>query len=376
MGTKKIKVLQVLASLQCGGAESRILDVYRKINLSEIEFDFVCMQEGKQFYEDEICLRGGKVIKIQHPRSSGAVRNLIQLVTIIKEGDYDVVHAHTSFHCGLVMFAAWISKVPVRVAHARTTSTEHQNWKNKIFLMIGRSLIGRLSTDRLAVSDEAGKYLFGGKQYRIVPNAIDYKKYGSIQENQIEALKKEFLIPDNKTIIGMVGRFEPMKNHEFAVKWFARYAKKNYQSMLIFVGDGPKRAYIEELVKSFNLCKQVVFTGIRKDIDVWMNVFDVLIVPSLYEGLGGVILEAQAAGTPVLKSDSFTDAADLNIGLVSSVSVEKYENWNAEIEMLLNVQKPSANTIQKAFCDKEYSLEKEIEILEGIYGVSSAHNFD
>lgn len=349
-----------------GGAESRMIDVYEVIGHSKFQFDFLTMQTDLQYYENKIIQLGGRIIKITPPRISGGFANLKTIYHIIKSEGYDAVHAHTSFHCGLVMLAAWLAHVPVRVSHARTTGSKILSIKNRAALFVGRILIKLFATDCVAISPEAGKYLFNNS-FMILPNAINTDKYQCISTDQLTQIKKQFQLEKDDLIIGMIGRFESMKNHKFAITWFSAFRTKYQNAKLILIGDGIDRDAIKNMVDLQGIQESVIFTGIRNDVPIWMNIFDVLIVPSIFEGLGGVILEAQAAGTPVVKSDSFTNAADLGIDMVKEANVDDLGGWTKAVSDQLNLPIPDLSLRNEAFKASGYSLNNEISMLTNIY---------
>lgn len=367
-----IRVLQVFASLNMGGAESRMMDVYRNIDRSAYAFDFLTMQLGAQYYEEEIKRLGGKVIKIAPPRDDGPFKNLRNMERIMREGNYDAVHAHTSYHCGTVMLAAKRAGIPVRISHSRTTGSKHSGLASKALLKTGKLLIKRYATDRLAISEEAGSYLFGSSDFTVLPNAIDLKKYENVDARPADGLRTEFSLTDAMPVIGQVGRFDSMKNHGFTLKLFSEYLKSHPSAKLVLIGDGPLRPEREADAESLGIRDRVVFTGVRGDVPIWMNLFDLLLVPSVFEGLGGVILEAQAAGTPVIKSDSFTDAADLHIGLVKKCALERPKDWLKAMEGQWPA--PSKRSIDEAFYTTGYSLNSCINTMCAIYMNSKRKN--
>ena len=360
-----VRILQVFASLNVGGAESRMMDVFRSIDRKKYAFDYLTMQLEEQYFESEIRALGGGVIKIASPRECGVLKNLKELIRVMKEGKYDVVHAHTSYHCGLVMLAARIAKIPVRISHSRTAGSKHPGRKTQMMLKIGRFLIDRFANRRLAISNEAGVYLFRKKKFTLLPNAIDLTHYENRNTAAIERLKAEFTLSDADVILGQVGRFDNMKNHGFTLKLFSEFLKMNPSAKLVLIGDGPMRRQREQEAKALGIAEHVIFTGVRSDVPDWMFLFDKLLVPSLYEGLGGVILEAQAAGTPVLKSDSFTDAADLQIGLVRRCGLNDLEGWLAALSESAPVL--SKEDIFRAFDASCDNLNKAISILCDAY---------
>lgn len=358
MDKNEIKVLQVFASLNVGGAESRMMDIYRCIDKKKCTFDFVTMQQEAQYFEEEIKKYGGDIYKIASPRECGIFNHIVQLRKCMRMKKYDAVHAHTSYHCGIVMLAAKLEGIPVRIAHARTTGSKQKGRLKELLLRIGRILILAMATKRFAISKEAGEHLYGKFEFEVIPNAIDTRKYQITTESDIVRLKKELNIPENFYVIGQIGRFDSMKNHIFTVNWFSQYVKLMPKSFLVMVGDGPLVLEIKELVKKYEIENQVLFTGVRGDVPDLIHIFDVMIFPSLYEGLGGVVLEAQAARIPVVESDTVPAASDLGLGLVKRCSLnDSFEQWNVEIENSKLVDIPCIEKINEKFSNAGYSIE-------------------
>jgi len=367
------RILQVFGSLNMGGAETRMMYVYNYIDRNKYSFDFLTMQTDHQYFEKQILDKGGKIFKIPAPRESGTISNIKNIYRIIKEnGPYDAVHAHTSHHCGIVMLAAWLAGVKVRIAHSRTTGSKHNSVASKVMLWIGRFLIAIFATNRLAVSKNAAEYLFG-KSYEkrsgmILPNALDLELYKSLDCSKIEAIKNEFGLNDSYPIIGHVGRFESMKNHSFLVDVFSVFNKKYPNSKLVLIGDGSLRDKTAEKVKALGLEKNVIFTGIRSDVHVFMSIFDVVVIPSVFEGLCGAVIEGQASGKPVVVSTGITVDTDMGLDLVSFLSLdESTEAWADKIADVIDCKKPDREQIEKCFEKRGLSLSSEIEILKKIY---------
>lgn len=366
--SKKIRVLQVFASLNVGGAESRMMDVYRKIDKTYFSFDFVTLEEGKQFFEDEIESIGGNVFKIASPRKAGVFKHIKDLRNCIKRGQYDAVHAHTSYHTGIVMLAAFLEKVPVRIAHARTTDSIQKGIKTRAFILLGRFLNALFATKRVAISEEAGKFVFGGRSFEVIPNAIDLDKYKNPKDKVI--LKKELGVAEDSKIIGHVGRFDSFKNQIFIVEWLSQYPEKE-NCTLVFVGDGEERATVENKAVEYGLKNKVVFTGVRKDVPELMNLFDILVFPSKVEGLGGVVLEAQAAGTPSVLSNAVPNEVDMGLDLIERRGLnDGLSKWNEAVNKSFSKKSPSFDNIKNAFNNKKYSLNYAIERYSNIYSQS------
>ncbi len=353
-----VKVLQLFASLGMGGAESRMMDVYRNTDQTVYAFDFLTMQDSVQHYEPELIASGTKVIHIQNPRQVNMFRHIAQLRRVMKEGQYDAVHAHTSYHCGIALLAAWLARVPVRIAHARTTGSKQHSVKSKISSWIGRLLIRLFSTERLAISKNAGEYLFGNMRFTVVPNTICVKNYMDESGEQTLALKKELKISETAFVIGQIGRFDEMKNHRFTLHWFAEYRKNHTDAHLVLVGDGMLRARTEALAKELGIDSAVTFTGVRSDVPTLIHVFDVLLFPSLFEGLGGVVLEAQAAGIPTVESENIPTEADLGLGMVIRCCLQdELSQWHKAVDRCRTYVSPDKHTISTAFDAHGYSID-------------------
>lgn len=366
---KTVKVLQVFSAMNMGGAESRMMDVFRNIDRRRYRFDFLSMSLEPQYFEREVAELGGRFFKIRPPRESGILGNLKEMRQVMAEGRYDAVHAHTSFHCALATWAARLARVPVRIAHARTTGSMNASLLNRLFLSLGRFAMPWGTNVRLAISRDAGRYLFGKGRFRVLPNAIDCRKFQDVDPRDRERIRQEFGLVGRGLVIGMVGRFNQMKNHRFAVRWFAEFLKEKPDSVLVFIGESSyRRLDIPRMCDELGIGSSVRFAGVRSDVDVWMNVFDVLLVPSLFEGLGGVILEAQAAGCPVVKSDSFTNEADMGIGLVEQLSLDAgFASWSEAVVRAAGKARPGNGEINQAFAMRKYDLASEIDELGRIY---------
>lgn len=363
-------VIQVFGSLDAGGAESRMMDVFRAIDRSKYRFIFVSLDTSEgQFYEEEIRSLGAEIIKIESPRRTGVWRHFRQLhelfLSLNSAGKADCVHAHTSYHIGIVLLAAHRARIPVRIAHARTTSSINRGGlANKLMIAVGKRLIKSFATHRLALNEETALSLYGSVSgIQIIPNAIPLELYS-------EALPADIYadIPADATVICHIGRFQPMKNHEFLLKLFAEYLKEHPDSWLILVGEGPLRPAAESLVKELNIGNRVKFTGLRRDIPQILSRASVFVFPSKYEGLGGVVLEAQAAGVGCVVSDTLPRNVDMGLDMVDFVSLEaSVACWVEAIDKSLSKSRPDYEARYAAFDRRGFTLEHEIKLLTSIY---------
>ena len=178
----KSKVLHIVGGMNIGGTETMLMNLYREVN-NDIQFDFVSYYKRDGYYDEEIRELGGNIIKLNAPNEIGSIKAIKELSKVIKEnGPYEAVHSHTLFNCGIANIAAKLSGVKIRIAHAHTTLDNNEGLIRKIYIILMRSVIKIFSTDFLACSNSAGKYLFGknivnNKRYDVIPNYIDYKKF-------------------------------------------------------------------------------------------------------------------------------------------------------------------------------------------------------
>lgn len=370
-----VTVIQVFGSLGAGGAESRMMDVYRMIDHNHVQFTFICLNQAEnQFYESEIQHLGGKIYKMPSPHDIGIIQHIYDLYKLfkyLKSENAIAVHAHTLYHCGIIMLAAKIAQIPIRISHARSTASLNSNsFIQKVFIHIGKTFIHLFATHRLALNTETAEFLYGKKaikkgKIKILPNAIDLKCF----EKNIEPTPP-LDIPHNSIIIGHVGRFNAMKNHHFLIEFYDLFHQKYPNAHLVLVGGGPLKEEISQLVVNKRLDKQVHFLGLRKDVSALMSKFDIFILPSIFEGLVGSVLEAQAAGTPCLVSDSVSTSVDMGLGIVKFKNLnDPLEKWVETASKLLNNKIRCRKRITEAFKNKRFTIEQEIEDLYNIYNI-------
>lgn len=363
-----IKVLHVVGAMNRAGTESMLMNIYRRINRNKYQFDFVSYEDGEADFDKEILDLGGRVITLSKTNS------IKQLYDVMKKyGPYDVVHAHTLFHCGIACFAAFFARVKVRIAHAHTTADDSHHLLRKIYILIMRFLIFIFATKKLACSGEAGSYLFGKKNllrqnYHHFPNVIDYGIYANVSQKDIEKFKSINGINDDHIVIGHIGTFKQSKNHQFLLKMMESLVKVNPNALLLLVGDGELRQKIESLAEQMKLIENIKFLGKREDIPTILHSLDVFVFPSLYEGLGMVLLEAQASGIPCIVSEAVQPEADVGIGLVETVQLHDGPIvWAEKINQKVSKRKKNQINIKDAFNKSNYSLKNLLERLQQIY---------
>lgn len=232
---------------------------------------------------------------------------------VIKRHHYRIVHSNMNTLSAFSLFAAWAAGAPVRILHNHSTSSPGETKRNIMKFML-RPFARLFATHYFACSRLAGEWMYGRKmmdsgKVKIVNNALDLKKY-AFNSRKREMLRKELGFTD-EFVIGHVGRFMFQKNHEFLIDVFVKAYKKNPHMVLLLIGDGPLRSAMEEKVKKLGLTDHVNFLGLRNDVQNLYNVMDIFVLPSHYEGLPVVGVEAQANGLPCLFSTKVTKETHL-----------------------------------------------------------------
>lgn len=295
-----IRVLHVVTHMNRGGLETMLMNYYRNIDRSQLQFDFLVHREKRADYDDEIESLGGRIYRMP-PLNPFDLKYRSQLQRFFLEhSEYKIVHSHIDCMSAIPLKAAKKAGVPVRIAHSHSISQDKDaKYLLKLFY---KMFIPNNATCLMACGEQAGKWMYGAADFHVLNNAIDAKQY-SFDYETYYAVRTKLGICDDEILVGHVGRFSPPKNHEFLVEVFAECVKINPKAKLLLVGDGNLRQRIEEKVRMLGLAENVIFTGVRNDVARLMQAMDVFVFPSYYEGLGIVVIEAQAAGLPCLISD-------------------------------------------------------------------------
>ena len=284
-----IRILHVFQEMSNGGIEHFVMNYYRNIDRTKYQFDFLVSVDTKGYFDDEIIKLGGK-IHHAYPFKKNPLKNYKNIVQIIKDNGYDIVHRHTGSAFGYYeLKAAKTAGARHLILHA------HNNQAGNILIHFLSKLFFKVDCEKLACSKEAGEWLFGkNSEFYIFPNSIDCKifKYN----NKIRSRIRNELHIENMFVVGHIGRFEKQKNHDFLIDIFEQVVKINPNSLLLCVGEGSLKKTIEDKVEKLHLSENVMFLGTRTDIPQLLCGMDCFVLPSLYEGLPFVLIESQAMG--------------------------------------------------------------------------------
>lgn len=368
------KVLQVLSGLSAGGAESMLMNIYRNIDTTKVNFDFVVFGNENGIFSSEVINRGGKIFKINSLKEKGIINFIKEMKNIIKEnGPYDAIHSHVDYLSGLVLMAAKMCKVPIRISHSHSTNAiTHKGKLNIVTHWFLKSLIGINANYFLACNNDAAKYMFGQTKVKktiVINNAIDLDRFsekGQYDKNNIIDLL-DLNISNKTKIITNIGRFVEAKNHRVLIDIFDAYHKKVGDSILLLVGDGELKEDIVKYVKNKNLSKYVKFLGCRKDIPEIFHISDAFVLPSIYEGLPVTLIEAQAMNVPCVVSETIKKDVDCNLDLVCFKDYNNIEEYSNTINEVTQNRKWINNSF--SMTKKGYNIDNNISIIYNIYGI-------
>lgn len=317
------RVLHIVGKMNRGGQETFIMNLFRSINRENVMFDFVVSTDEKGDYDNEICNLGGKIYHVT-PKSKNIFRNYKQIKQIVKKNKYYIVERHTSnSYVFIDLFAAKRGGAKTRIAHSHNTSDNHS-----FIHRLCQPLLNKYTTARFACSTEAGEWLFGKKSFEIISNAIDIKNY--VYSPEIRAKQRKLLdINDNQFVIGTVGRLNKQKNPKFILDIFYQIYLKEPNSIFIWIGVGELEGVIKEKIRSLNLQDHVKMLGLKNNVSELYQAMDAFLLPSLFEGLPVVGIEAQASGLPCFISDTVTDEIEVT-DLVQFISFDKKATYWAE----------------------------------------------
>lgn len=361
-----IRIAQIMGKWVGGGVEAVVMNYYRHIDRDKIQFDFICDDDSTRIPTEEIEKLGGKVILI--PPYQKIFKYHKTLKKVLQEGQYKIVHSHINALSVFSLWAAKSAKVPVRIAHSHSTSNKKE-WKKTLLKNMLRPFSKMFATDYFCCSELAGRWLFGNKTYDqgkvyLLNNAIDVDKF-KYNEKVRKQKRKELNIKDNQLVIGHIGRFVQQKNHEFLIDIFNEIHKQNKNTILLLAGDGPLKEEIQNKVKELNLEKNVKFLGQRNDANELYQAFDAFVLPSLYEGLPVVGVEAQAAGLPCFFSSDMTKETKV-LDTTKFIKLEETSKYWANKILNKSLNYDRQNKLEE-ITNKNFNINKEAQKLEEKY---------
>lgn len=342
------------------GITSVITNYYMYQDHRRVQMDLVTINSISESFKAELDKNNSKNYVLPY-RNQNPVKYLVHLMRIIRNGNYQIVHTHgCSATMAVEMLAAKIMGVKVRISHSHNITCDHK----KIDKLL-RPIFDICCNVRFACGKEAGKWLFGSKKFYIISNGIDVEKY---QYN--EEVRKEMRIKyglESYFVIGHVGRFSVQKNHEKLIDIFEKISVRYSNTKLVLIGDGELKSKIEESTKARNL--NVHFVGNSDEVNKWLQAIDMIIFPSLFEGLPLGLVEAQAAGLPCILSNVIS--ADIKItDLVEFVDIEgSPDKWVEVVSRNRDKYNRSVrvDTVKEQICQAHFDIRTNCKDLANKY---------
>ena len=333
------------------GITSVIVNYYKSIIKNDITMDFVAINDPSDEYVTLFEHNHSKLFVIKN-RKRNPINYMLKLNAILKKNSYDIIHIHgNSTLVTIELLVAFINHIPVRIAHSHNTTCDFQLINNLL-----RPLFDKIYTHGIGCGDAAGKWLFQNNEFVVLNNGIhldDFKYNEEIRNKK----RKELGISDMTFVIGHIGGFVYQKNHKFLIDFVKEYSKEKEDFKVVLLGDGPMMEEIVSYTKELGVQDKILFLGNKSEVYEYYNVFDLFILPSHFEGLPVVLIEAQANGLKCITSNNVTSQADL-VNKLTFVPLD-VNIWRNTVESCENNW---INRHEESLCNCELLSQKGFDI--------------
>lgn len=360
-----IRVLYILDGvMHRAGTEAFIMNYFRHIDSQMVRIDIVQCSSGieKGMFDEEITANGSKIYylpyKLKHPFLYRK-----KLCEILKSGNYKIVHGMCDATNGLVLKIAKECGIPVRIAHSHNTSTQTQNILKLMYANLNIYRIHRYANYRFACSEAAGKWLFKNDKFKVINNAIDLKTF-QFSESKRERIRHDLGYQENDIVLGHVGRFSRQKNHEFLIQVFEQLHRRDLKYRLLLIGDGELKKQITEQVTRAGLKDYVTFVASIPNVADYYSAMDMFVLPSLFEGLVVVGIEAQANGLKCFFSKGTPNEVDFTKGNVSEFLPLELKVW---VDRIMDFYQYHHYDFFEEIIKRGYSIDIESDKLRRFY---------
>ena len=358
-----IRILHSVSNMDRGGIETMLMNFYRNIDRSKVQFDFLANKPQPGDYDEEIRELGGRIFV-----SPGfmSYRKYARYMTDLfrQNPEYKIIHTHNGSLMLYALKSAQKNDIPIRIAHAHATSVP-VGLKNEVKKLI-RPLIKYTATDYWGCSEAAGKFYFSekrwNKNHQLIHNAINVDDFLFSEKNR-ESIRREYGFGD-KFVIGHVGRLAPQKNQKKLLEVFSAVHRMNKNAHLVIIGTGELESKLKEYSKELGIENDVTFTGVLSNVNEWYSAFDVFAMTSLYEGLPVVAIEAQAADLPCVLCDTITPEVKITDNVSFTGLKDSADDWaKAILDFKPKVRESRAEELKKS----GYDIKAEAERMQNLY---------
>lgn len=373
---EKIKVLMVAGSMHVGGIENQLMHLVRNADKNKFRFDFTSTM-SEAACREEIEQLGGRFILISDMNWKWPFPYCRTMYKIMKEGQYDVVHSHELFHTGITLFIAALAGVPCRFAHAHNWcdsdgTDQKRSVLRSIYNVVMRKMICLCSTAQIACSSWAGEFVYGKKTmqkstYHLVFNSVDTEKFLD-RYDQIES--GEYIEQDGWKNVLNVARVSAVKNQIFLTEVARELKTRGDKIRILCAGSGDKDILneVKNNIEKYELQEHMILLGIRKDIDVLMRKSSAFVLPSKYEGMPLVMIEAQTSGLNCVSANTYSPEVDFGIDTVTWLPLETgAKAWADALEKVVTKGRAHKEDVEKAILKKKFNSKLFAETLCRLY---------
>lgn len=371
-----IKILNVIGSLNIGGAENNAMNVLRFIDTTKFSYHFLVFGDDEGDYEAEAVSLGAKIIHLNEPKQDYK-KFMADYKELLKKEKYDAVHVNTLWNSGLLLRTAKKTGVPLRICHSHSTeSSQNETVVYKVYKTVMQRLILKNATQYIACGRDAGEYLYGKSFFsrygEVIYNGIDEHRF-TFDSLKRKTVRDSLSIDQDDVVLGHVGRVAPVKNHMFMIQILEQLSGELENLKLVLIGDGPDLKAMKKLVGEKGLDKKVLFLGNQQNVSDYLHAFDLFIFPSLFEGFPVSLIEAQAASLPCLISTRVTQETKLT-EQTHFIDLENSDGWLEKIRFYAKNELERSTTVGDEIKNKFsiYSIVKKWEHVyeeknEGLY---------
>ncbi len=346
--------------MDTGGAETFLMKMYRQLDRTRYQMDFVVSGDKRGYYEDEIERLGGRVFRITRKTKDFSAYRRELTLAVRDDGCPNVLRIGSD---ALSAIDLWVAK-KAGASRLFMRSSNASDGKGVIGQFIQKAIrrpLTSIADVKIAPSELAAEYAFGPKairrgEVRYLHNALDLNQYQFSLEMR-RSIRNELGLNDNSLVVGHVGRFTAQKNHEFLLKVFAELLKQRSDARLVLVGMGELEHNIREQAKVLGVLSNIIFTGLRSDIPALLSAFDVFVLPSLYEGMPNVVIEAQAAGLHCVVSDTVTR----EVNVTGDVAFLPFTDTDLWVNSVLCAGEAARVDKRNQMADAGYDINEEVK---------------
>lgn len=359
------RILHVVSKMDRAGQETLIMNLYRCIDRTKVQFDFLCTNPDKGDYDDEIDFLGG-VIHILPPQKKRIkyfdyILSVFNTANYLRQLNYNTIHLHNyhAFSSLIWVTAAKLASIDNIIVHCHNT-----NAPRPLLHKVCRPILSLFHINRFACSSDASRWMFGKKESKIILNGIDPQKF-EFNSEQRKILRNEFGLKDSTIAILHIGRFNYQKNHIFLLNVFNTFHISHPDSKLLLIGKGELETEIKEHISSLDLNDNVKLLGIRNDIPGILNACDLFLFPSLFEGLSVVLVEAQASGIPILTTNNLAVETIFSDNVKQLELSQKIGEWANAIEPTIKLGRNISTS--KMIADNGFDIKTVAKDLQHFY---------